>query len=632
MKGVENYKLLILIATMAIIGLPIVGAISMNFQPTAYTAYQPINVIAPLILNNSYILSCPTCGSGGSGTPALPYNSIQYNNGGSFGGNSLLTYNGYALYAPNATLQYQRTTSPNAIPANVMYYVPITISNPSASSTPGNFQQVVSLDPLAICNAITCANHLNNTEFFYGNNGTVMNSWYEFGAGQPNNYGSNTFSTSSNVIAWVLISPNGYINAFGSNMIYLGFLANSVNNFNALGKTGEAPALTATYAKYDNGNNIFTFYTSGLSNTGWTTASAAGHTNSGPAGSPFGTNTLYANGGSTDYQYINAGLKQNGNYIIQYYFYTQVLGDFFFLTNSGGAGQLTRQDGRGGQSSGLATTTSWTGWDGPASGVSIPGSNWYMMEIDSVGGTSVANLYSTTLNYEGALTTINPLSTTYPDSSGTETYSPKGGYIGLQGDGGGGVTYLNGLMVRIYPPGGVMPSTQQGSLVPSGGVIIETIYGTLNAGQVNTQNIKITKGAQSGYVLTSDSAGDGTWQAPAPPTMVTGNYTGNGGSTQSITGIGLQPIYLVIYNQGDQQGSGTYLATCQATNMDGGNAYCSYNDSVLAYQEYSSVYEGGQIDSLDSNGFTVDGNGGSYTGLNLMNINGDVYTYIAWSG
>jgi len=129
------------------------------------------------------------------------------------------------------------------VPASVMYYIPINVINSQASATTGNFQEMISFNALAVCNAILCSSHLNNTEFFYAN-GTVMNSWYESGAGLSNNYGTNSFSTSTNVIAWVLLSPANYIPASGSNTIYMGFAANTVNNFNSLSTTGEAPQLS----------------------------------------------------------------------------------------------------------------------------------------------------------------------------------------------------------------------------------------------------------------------------------------------------------------------------------------------------------------------------------------------------
>ncbi len=92
---------------------------------------------------------------------------------------------------------------------------------------------------------------------------------------------------------------------------------------------------------------------------------------------------------------------------------------------------------------------------------------------------------------------------------------------------------------------------------------------------------------------------------------VTGEYTGDGTATQSIS-VGFQPKVVIIYTQAasvtsmlvvktDQDGTGSYTLT-----------YGFATDHVI---------------SLDANGFTVgDGTGGS----NLYNVNARLYTYIAF--
>lgn len=236
------------------------------------------------------------------------------------------------------------------------------------------------------------------------------------------------------------------------------------------------------YGKYDNGANVFTYYQSGLSNTGWAVTGLAGISASTPSGSPFGANSLYADG-SSSYQDINTGLSTTGNYIIQYYINSAVLGDFFFFANSIGAATLARLDTRGGGAPpGLATSATWTSWQGPnpASPISLSPDTWYMFQINSLNGINVGLWYSTALSYESTLSNINPFAATFPDSGGTETYANKihGEYIGLQGDGGGGTTYLNGLIVRTYPPNDVMPSIVLGALTPATSFLTSTLFTT----------------------------------------------------------------------------------------------------------------------------------------------------------
>ena len=70
----------------------------------------------------------------------------------------------------------------------------------------------------------------------------------------------------------------------------------------------------------------------------------------------------------------------------------------------------------------------------------------------------VATQYlSTTLGSYGSELGQNP--------SNTYTVSNNGNYLGLVGDGGGsGDEYWNGLIIRSYPPNGVMPVETIGPL------------------------------------------------------------------------------------------------------------------------------------------------------------------------
>jgi len=163
--------------------------------------------------------------------------------------------------------------------------------------------------------------------------------------------------------------------------------------------------------------------------------------------------------------YTTASLSQP--VIIQYFTYTTGLGDFFFTTSSSGAGTMSRLDSRGGSDYiGLAKTTSWTHWNCPSSSITASKNTWYQWSIIA-DGSEVADYYSTSFNYNSLGTVINSLSSTYTDScgGGTETYANNGNYIGLVGDGLGSsyVTYWQGIIVRAYPPNGVMPSISFGT-------------------------------------------------------------------------------------------------------------------------------------------------------------------------
>ena len=155
----------------------------------------------------------------------------------------------YSYTAGTLGLQYVNTsgtiagTSISGKPSVLTTYEPITITNTQSSATPNPFQQMVnftSADPGF--SSIATGNFGQNVEFFYYN-GTVIPSWLE-------NY------TSTNAIWWLKIAA---IPAGSSETIYVGFAPSSVNLFDGV-DVGEAPQLSSTYAKYDDGANVFDFY------------------------------------------------------------------------------------------------------------------------------------------------------------------------------------------------------------------------------------------------------------------------------------------------------------------------------------------------------------------------------------
>ena len=107
------------------------------------------------------------------------------------------------------------------------------------------------------------------------------------------------------------------------------------------------------------------------------------------------------------------------------------------------------------------------------------------------------------------------------------------------------------------------------------------------------------------------------WVAPAGGAKFkTGTYTGNGNSTQAITGVGFQPKFVLIYDH-TLSGAPNLLFK---TDQDG--LYAFY---LWLYGSSSNFnYATDVVVSLDADGFTV-GNSGT-----IANTNGNVYTYIAF--
>ncbi|MCL5017846.1 MAG: DUF2341 domain-containing protein, partial [Candidatus Parvarchaeota archaeon] len=116
----------------------------------------------------------------------------------------------------------------------------VTIINTQSVSTLAPFQQEANIS-LSSFSGYQASN-LQNIEFFYSN-GTIIPSWLE------------SYS-STNAIWWLKF---GSIPAGSSITVYMGMASTSTNLFNTV-NDGEAPQLSSTYAEYDDGANVFNFY------------------------------------------------------------------------------------------------------------------------------------------------------------------------------------------------------------------------------------------------------------------------------------------------------------------------------------------------------------------------------------
>ncbi len=192
-------------------------------------------------------------------------------------------------------------------------------------------------------------------------------------------------------------------------------------------------------------------------------------------------NSLFAN--SSQFSYLMNNISMHPNEILTYWTYTTSLGDVFFLVNSSGAGQMARIDARPPAffstfPSGFAQTQSWSSWSGPSSGPTETPNTWY--KVDIAVNNSTATLYvnknNTPLQVLGA-----------PVSKMNMSY--KGGYVGLVGDAAGStqVTYWNNIILRKYPPNGVMPSVTVGTSSSSCG---NSTYKIAYCAQLNITNLQ----------------------------------------------------------------------------------------------------------------------------------------------
>ena len=373
----------------------------------------------------------------------------------------------------------------SSFPANIVDYACIRLGNAQSANTASPFQQMLSVNSLAY-NGYE-SNSLDNIEFFYAN-GTVIPSWLEGSASNSlldNSANSINLHSSTNTTYWLSVNS---IPATSNETVYMGFASGATNLLNGV-NDGEFPALSATYAQYDDGTDVFNYYNANpTTSSGWTIAGTAGQTSAAPSGSYFqAANALYANSASGDYMYTsNSGITTNE--ILTYWTYTNALGDAYFLDSSAGAGQMSRL-GCGGGWYGVAATTSWTAWTAPPD--TGPTCNiWYKVDVVMT-GTTAQDYYTSSDTQLGVYGS---------NAANLYTITVNGNYIGLVGDGAGAtdITYWNGFVARAYPPNGVMPeaSFTNVSAVPSGCTIAlspsSISFGTMDPGSSFPTNAAVT--------------------------------------------------------------------------------------------------------------------------------------------
>lgn len=347
-------------------------------------------------------------------------------------------------------------------------YVPIIITNSQGAPTRSGLQVPMNIDFNNYRSYLI--SDVGNIRFFNSSTFTTsyeLPAWLELYSGNT----TSAASTATNSEVWLSLKGT-VIPGTSSITVYMVF--ESAMDFDG-SYWGEAPQLSQTYGQFDNGANVFVYYNAAPSGTsGWAIRGTAGQTSSAPAGSHFqSTHAYYANSANGDYmdsQISNLGTNE----VITFWVYTTGLGNVFFLDNSAGSGQMARIDSRGGGDwAGLASTTSWTLWNAPTSGLDVVASKWYKYDIVMNGTTATSYIGPSSNNISSLGSRANSL-----------LVSNNGNYMGLVGDGLGSsyITYWNGFVVRYYPSGGAIPTISLGSVVTP--AISEAVTPQRNEGSI----------------------------------------------------------------------------------------------------------------------------------------------------
>ncbi len=318
----------------------------------------------------------------------------------------------------------------------------LTITNSQSTATPNPFQQMVNITSADNGFQLISPDFGQNVEFFYSN-GTVIPSWLESYSG-------------SNAIWWLKL---GSISASSSITVYMGIAPTSTNLFNNV-NDGEAPQLTcpnpsntascSTYAEYDDGANIFNYYTNFAGTSlpsGWVNSLSQ---NGNSYNINNGISVSAANPSPSSIQYQTNAFNPQNN-IFEFYGAIQNAGFMGFggatinsvaIYGTGGIAILIDEIDsnyrlRAGGSNEIFFSTDI-------------GSTLYMMSL----WESTSTLYGT-LNYLDLQSTSSGFTAEtalYP----TISWAQRGTYISTE--------YLQYMRIRAYPPNGVMPSVSFGSV------------------------------------------------------------------------------------------------------------------------------------------------------------------------
>jgi len=316
------------------------------------------------------------------------------------------------------------------------YYISFILTNSQASATPNPFQQKVTWNPSTysadetadLGNIRFCADSVCNTP---------LSAWLEScsAACAP----SNTSAT-----AWVKLTSS-IAGSGGTMTVYMVFFQLANTEFDGV-QWGEAPNLSGTYGKYDNGANVFNFYDNFAGTTlssKWTTVASGG-------GSVTVNNgATIAAASNADYAFVASSAQTS----------PQVAESYFVSESSAGIDPNL----------GVSTSTSYNGAAGGTAlnngyEVSPFSGTLYLVAQSATGYTVVTSgaeafhagiwqlIWWATGHQSGSDGSI-----TLTGADGSLTIGNYGIYLGISAAATGNVVFDWGRM-RAYPPSGAMPS------------------------------------------------------------------------------------------------------------------------------------------------------------------------------
>jgi len=460
----------------------------------------------------------------------------------------------------------------------------ITIDNNQSIATPNPYQQMLQFNESIYNGYITYNGTIANFEFSYVNN-TIIPSWIE--------------SNDSGVLTiWLnLISI-----AANSNLtIYINFASLTTNLLSSSGTTGigEAPQLSPTYAEYDDGASVFSFYDNfagtSLNTSMWTVVNNGGNVTVNN-GITINNNAAYSEG-------IVSNIGINPNSIFEIYRESQVAGEYstygLALFNTSTIQQTSFSGYEYNGWSGGYFSSTYTDWNGtaainsstpfPSSTPVIVGIVWLATgnEYTEIGSNGVFT------HYTNSSLTISSL--LYPGigNSGLSTDTSQTDYW---------------ARTRALPPNSVMPSVSYGAIQPinftvtfeESGLPSNTLWNvTLNNSVYSTNTTSLNVSLANG-TYSFEAQSSNTSYLP-----INANFEVNGANIVINLSF-VQPSYSVIFNESGLPSNTTWNVTIN------NHTYSTFNstsiDTVLINGTYSYEAQSSNTAYLPIYGnVTVDG-------------------------
>ena len=348
------------------------------------------------------------------------------------------------------------------LPTGTVAYVNLTLNESWSSVVSPYVQQNVTINQSNYTSEINYNGSIANFEFTYAN-GTVVPSWIES-------------NQSNQTLVWLNITNT-------TTNVYLDFFNMTTNMLNSTGTNGigEAPQLSPSYAEYDDGASVFTYYQrwGGLSAlpTGWTNQAAT---------LTFGATSTTITFTTTDtwtgiYETAQASMTTSPTVFEMY-------GNLYDSANAGSMwglvtpGTTSASDEYALAMEGDAANSIYITTGGTRVLVSFTDTNNNKIYTYEYPATSASNVL---INYTS-------IGSTTTGGTGTTTY-----FSFLGSDNSGTLSTpmsVSWLRTRAYPPNGVMPSVSFGAvqLPPALSLTSPIVYG---------QNDTITATATAGDTL-----------------------------------------------------------------------------------------------------------------------------------